>query len=118
MKLSAHLRFHAAPTRTLPQLKTISAPFADSQRHPRPKERDARRAKAHGEAPPPFAMRGVGLSRELSIVPPPPSATRLPPSWRGPWALRPRLAAGLPLSRRRSAIALVNYLTNLETSSL
>src|SRR5215216_6681553 len=32
--------------------------------------RDARRAKAHGEAPPPFAMRGVGLSRELSIVPP------------------------------------------------
>src|SRR5215216_6850655 len=75
--------------------------------------RDARRAKAHGEAPPPFAMRGVGLSRELSIVPPPPSATRLPPSWRGPWALRPRLAAGLPLSHRWSAIALVNYLTNL-----
>jgi hypothetical protein len=38
--------------------------------------------------------------------------------WRGPWALRPRLAAGLPLSRRRSAIALVNYHTNLEPSSL
>src|SRR5215208_8014680 len=75
-------------------------------------KREARRAKAHGEAPPPFAMRGVGLSRELSLVPPP-SATRLPPSWRGPWALRPRLAAGLPLSRRWSAIALVNYLTNL-----
>ena len=37
---------------------------------------------------------------------------------RGPWALRPRLAAGLPLSRCRSAIALVNYPTNLETSSL
>src|SRR5215218_10511897 len=69
-------------------------------------KRDARRAKAHGEAPPPFAMRGVGLSRGLSIVPPP-SATRLPPSWRGPWALRPRLAAGLPLSRCQSAIALV-----------
>jgi hypothetical protein len=33
-------------------------------------------------------------------------------------ALRPRLAAGLPLSRRRSAIALVNYFTNLEPSSL
>src|SRR5829696_8758028 len=77
--------------------------------------RDVRRAKAHGEAPPPFAMRGVGLSRGLfSIVPPPPSATRLPPSWRGPWALRPRLAAGLPLSRRRSAIALVNYSTNTD----
>src|SRR5215208_6770044 len=61
MKLSSHPRFHGYPTRNLPQLKTLSPPFADSQRHHPPKERDARRAKAHGEAPPPFAMRGVGL---------------------------------------------------------
>ena len=33
----------------------------------------------------------------------------------GPWALRPRLTAGLPFSRR---LALVNYRTNLELSSL
>jgi hypothetical protein len=36
----------------------------------------------------------------------------------GPWALRPRLTAGLPLSRRRSASACENYRTNLESSSL
>jgi hypothetical protein len=69
--------------------------------------------------PHPLRYAGSGaLSRGLSLSCPPPSATRLPPSCRGPWALRPRLAAGLPLSRRRSAIALVNDLPNLEPSSL
>src|SRR5829696_8867325 len=34
----------------------------------------------------------------------------------GPWALRPRLAAGLPLSRRRSARAHVKHATNSEAS--
>src|ERR671938_924 len=94
MKLSSQLRFHAAPTRTLPQRKILSPPFADSQRHPRPKERDARRAKAHGEAPPPFAMRGVGLSRELSLS--------CPHHLRQPGYLPPREVHGLcaPASRR------------------
>src|SRR5919107_6338148 len=36
----------------------------------------------------------------------------------GPWALCPRFAAGLPLSRRRSACACENDRTNLEASSL
>jgi hypothetical protein len=36
----------------------------------------------------------------------------------GPWALRARLTAGLPLSRRRSASACENDPTNLEASSL
>src|SRR5215203_6432816 len=69
MKLSSQPRFlHAYPSRTLPQLKTLSPPFADNQRHHRPKQRDARRAKAHGEAPPPFRYVGSGaLSRGLSL---------------------------------------------------
>jgi hypothetical protein len=61
---------------------------------------------AHGEAPPPFAMLGVGLSLGDSIY-------RAPTTFGNPAtsllersvALRPRLAAGLPLSRRHSAIA-------------
>src|ERR671921_257925 len=36
----------------------------------------------------------------------------------GPWALRPRLTAGLLLSRRRSACACEKDRTNLEASSL
>ena len=63
--------------------------------------------------PHPLSLCGEWGSLGDSLSCPPPSATRLPPSWRGPWALRPRLAAGLPLSRCWSAIALVNYLTNL-----
>ena len=57
--------------------------------------------------PHPLSLCGEWGSLGDSLSCPPPSATRLPPSWRGPWALRPRLAAGLPLSRCRSAIALV-----------
>ena len=57
--------------------------------------------------PHPLSLCGEWGSLGDSQSCPPPSATRLPPSWRGPWALRPRLAAGLPLSRCRSAIALV-----------
>jgi hypothetical protein len=62
-------------------------------------------------------MLGVGaLSLGLSVYRDPTtvSAARLPPSRRGPWALRPHLTAGLPLSRRRSARAHVNNATNLE----
>ena len=74
----------------------------------RERERDARRAKAHGEALPPFAMRGVGLSLGDSLYHAPttfgnPATSLLK---RGPWALRPRLAAGLPLSRRTHKDAL------------
>src|SRR5829696_214052 len=66
--------------------------------------------------PHPFAMCGGGaLSLGLSVSwPHHRSAARLPLLWRGPWALRPRLAAGLPLSRRRSARAHVNEHTNSE----
>jgi hypothetical protein len=39
-------------------------------------------------------------------------------SWEGSVALRPRLAAGLPLSRRRSARACENDRSILEASSL
>jgi hypothetical protein len=73
------------------------------------------------KAPPPFAMLGGGalsLGLSMCIVTPPPfgnPATSLEKK-RGPWALRPRLAAGLPLSRRRSARAHVNHATNSEAS--
>src|SRR5215213_11150664 len=67
-----------------------------------------------------FAMWGVGLSLGDSLYRAPTTfgnpATSL--LCRGPWALRPRLAAGLPFSRRRSAIAHVNYRTNLEEGDI
>jgi hypothetical protein len=76
--------------------------------------------EAHSVAPPLLLCRGRGsLFRALSVVTPPPfgsPATSL--EERGPWALRPHLAAGLPLSRRRSARAHVNYRTNLEEGDI
>jgi len=66
--------------------------------------------------PHPFAMCGGwgSLFRALSVVTPPPFGSPATSflEKRGPWALRPRLAAGLPLSRRRSARAHVNHPTN------
>ena len=83
-------------------------------------KRDAWRVEAHAKAPPLLLCRGWGsLFRTLSVVTPPPfgsPATSL--EERGPWALRPRLAAGLPLSRRRSARAHVNHRTNLEEGDI
>jgi hypothetical protein len=73
-------------------------------------------------SPTPFALSGDGALSQgsLCVVAPPPfgsPATSLQGK-RGPWALRPRLAAGLPLSRRRSARAHVNYHTNLDTGDI
>ena len=36
------------------------------------------------------------------------SVARLPHSWRGPWALRPRLTAGLPLSQNACILPYVS----------
>src|ERR687898_398455 len=100
-------------------LHLLSPPFAHSPGHHRPKERRME-GEAHSVAPPLLLYRGRGsLFRALSVVTPPPfgsPATSL--EERGPWALRPHLAAGLPLSRRRSARAHVNEYTNLEEGDI
>ena len=100
-------------------LHLLSPPLAHSPQHHRPKVRRME-GEAHSVAPPLLLCRGRGsLFRALSVVTPPPfgsPATSL--EERGPWALRPHLAAGLPLSRRRSARAHVNYRTNLEEGDI
>ena len=103
-------------------LHLLSPPFAHSPQHHQPKERDAYGGGGTRYEAPPLLLcvRGWGsLFRALSVVTPPPfgsPATSL--QERGPWALRPHLAAGLPLSRRRSARAHVNYRTNLEEGDI
>jgi hypothetical protein len=84
-------------------------------------KRDACRVDTHPIKPHPFSLcRGVGSSLRaiLCLAPTTVSATRLPPPREkgGPWALRPRLATGLPFSRRRSARAHLSHATNSEAS--
>jgi hypothetical protein len=80
-------------------------------------KREARRAKAHGEAPPPLAMWGVGLSRGLSIVPPTfgnPATSLLERSMG--FAPPPRGGfAFLALPERHSACELSSYLGALQS---
>jgi hypothetical protein len=101
-------------------LHLLSPPLAHSPQHHRPKERRIWRGRHTLKPHPFFYLRGWGsLFRALSVVTPPPfgsPATSL--EERGPWALRHRLAAGLPLSRRRGARAHVNYCTNLEAGDI
>src|SRR5215207_8003348 len=100
-------------------LHLFSPPFAHSPQHHRPKERRME-GEAHAEAPPLSLCQGVGLS--LGLYYRDPTTVRqpgyLPLEKRGPWALRPRLTAGLPLSRRRSARAHVMYRTNSEEGDI
>jgi hypothetical protein len=103
---------NALPHLLTPFLSCSSTPSAQQER--RMEGADTR------SSPTPFAMCWVvGLSPWGSVHRDP-TTVRQPGylSWRGPWALRHRLTAGLPLSRRRSARAHGMYRTNSEEGDI